>query len=90
MNATLVLIVTIVVLIAGYVLYGGWLARQWGVDSVNVTPAHEAGGWRRLRPRAAVRRARPPLPAHRARQHHRLGRGRRGRLDVWRLRALSR
>lgn len=41
MNAMLVLVVAIVVLIAGYVFYGGWLARQWGIDPKRDTPAHE-------------------------------------------------
>ena len=40
MNATLVLLVAIVVLVVGYVAYGGWLAKQWGLDDSNVTPAH--------------------------------------------------
>ena len=40
MNATLVLLVAIVVLVVGYVAYGGWLAKQWGLDDGNVTPAH--------------------------------------------------
>lgn len=41
MNAMVILLVSIVVLVAGYVLYGGWLARQWGVDDNRVTPSHE-------------------------------------------------
>ena len=41
MNAMLVVIVGIIILIAGYVFYGGWLAKQWGVDDTKVTPAHE-------------------------------------------------
>jgi carbon starvation protein len=40
MNATLVLLVAIVVLVVGYITYGGWLAKQWGVDDSNITPAH--------------------------------------------------
>lgn len=28
MNAMLILLVSVVVLVLGYVLYGGWLARQ--------------------------------------------------------------
>ena len=40
MNATLVLLAAIVVLVVGYVAYGGWLAKQWGLDDSNVTPAH--------------------------------------------------
>lgn len=41
MNAMLVLLVAIVVLVVGYIFYGGWLAKQWGVDKNHVTPAHE-------------------------------------------------
>lgn len=41
MNAMLVLIVGIVVLVLGYIFYGGWLARQWGVNADRPTPAHE-------------------------------------------------
>ena len=37
----LVVIVGIIILIAGYIFYGGWLAKQWGVDDTKVTPAHE-------------------------------------------------
>ena len=41
MNAMLVLLFAAVVLILGYVFYGGWLAKQWGVDNSRPTPAHE-------------------------------------------------
>ena len=41
MNAVLVLSIGIVILIVGYIFYGGWLAKQWGVDDSRVTPAHE-------------------------------------------------
>lgn len=41
MNAMLVVIVGIAILIVGYIFYGGWLAKQWGVDDTKVTPAHE-------------------------------------------------
>lgn len=41
MNAMLVLIVAIIVLACGYVFYGGWLAKQWGVQGDRPTPAHE-------------------------------------------------
>ena len=40
MNTTLVLLIGIAVLVVGYITYGGWLAKQWGVDDKNVTPAH--------------------------------------------------
>ena len=41
MNAALFLIIGVVVLIVGYIFYGGWLAKKWGVDNSRVTPAHE-------------------------------------------------
>ena len=41
MNAVLVLLVGCAILIVGYVFYGSWLAKQWGVDDTKVTPAHE-------------------------------------------------
>ena len=41
MNAMLVVIVGIIILVIGYIFYGGWLAKQWGVDDTKVTPAHE-------------------------------------------------
>ena len=41
MNAMVILLVSIVVLVAGYVFYGGWLAKQWGVEPDRPTPAHE-------------------------------------------------
>ena len=37
----LVVTVGIIILIVGYIFYGGWLAKQWGVDDTKVTPAHE-------------------------------------------------
>ena len=41
MNAMLILLVSIVVLVLGYIFYGGWLAKQWGVKADRTTPAHE-------------------------------------------------
>ena len=41
MNAMIVLLGGLVVLIAGYIFYGGWLAKQWGVDPKRPTPAQE-------------------------------------------------
>ena len=40
MSALLILILAIVLLGLGYVFYGGWLAKQWGVDPNRETPAH--------------------------------------------------
>ncbi len=42
MNSLLLLIGCIAILIVGYIFYGGWLCKQWGVgDSKTPTPAHE-------------------------------------------------
>lgn len=41
MNAMILLIVAAVVLVAGYLVYGKWLANQWGIDPSRPTPAHE-------------------------------------------------
>ena len=41
MNAMILLIVCAAILICGYIFYGGWLAKQWGVDPNRPTPAHE-------------------------------------------------
>ena len=41
MNAAVLLIVSLAILFAGYVFYGGWLAKQWGIDPQRKTPAHE-------------------------------------------------
>ena len=41
MNALLILLIAIIVLVCGYIFYGGWLAKQWGIDPEHTTPAHE-------------------------------------------------
>ena len=41
MNAALFLIIGCAVLVVGYIFYGGWLAKKWGIDNSRVTPAHE-------------------------------------------------
>ena len=40
MSALVILLVAIVLLALGYVFYGSWLAKQWGVDPNRETPAH--------------------------------------------------
>ena len=41
MNGLVLLIISCAVLFAGYVLYGGWLCKQWGVgENDTPTPAH--------------------------------------------------
>jgi len=39
-SALLILVIAIVALALGYVFYGSWLAKQWGVDPNRETPAH--------------------------------------------------
>lgn len=41
MNAMLVVLIGCAILVVGYIFYGGWLAKQWGVDDTKTTPAHE-------------------------------------------------
>ncbi len=41
MNALLILLIGAIVLVCGYIFYGGWLAKQWGVEPDRPTPAHE-------------------------------------------------
>ena len=41
MTALLIIIAAIVLLFAGYVFYGSWLAKQWGIDPAKKTPAKE-------------------------------------------------
>ena len=41
MTALLIIIAAIVLLLAGYVFYGSWLAKQWGIDPARKTPAYE-------------------------------------------------
>lgn len=40
MNAVVLLIFGVIVLILGYLLYGRWLAKTWGIDPSRPTPAH--------------------------------------------------
>ncbi len=41
MTALLIILGAILLLAAGYVFYGGWLAKQWGIDPKKTTPAIE-------------------------------------------------
>lgn len=41
MTAILIILAAIVLLLIGYVGYGSWLAKQWGIDPKKPTPAHE-------------------------------------------------
>ena len=40
MTAVLILVVGIVLLGLGYIFYGSWLAKKWGVNPDRPTPAH--------------------------------------------------
>ena len=39
MTALLIILAAIVLLFAGYVFYGSYLAKQWGIDPAKKTPA---------------------------------------------------
>lgn len=41
MNSLVLLLICIAILVCGYIFYGGWLCKQWGVgESKEPTPAH--------------------------------------------------
>ena len=40
MSAILILLIAFALLALGYIFYGSWLAKQWGVDPTHETPAH--------------------------------------------------
>jgi len=41
MTALLIILAAIALLFCGYVFYGSWLAKQWGIDPAKKTPANE-------------------------------------------------
>ena len=41
MTALLIIIAAIILLVIGYIYYGSWLAKQWGIDPAKKTPAVE-------------------------------------------------
>jgi len=41
MTALLIIIAAVALLVIGYIIYGSWLAKQWGIDPKRKTPAHE-------------------------------------------------
>ncbi len=41
MTALLIILAALALLFAGYVFYGSWLAKQWGIDPSRKTPAEE-------------------------------------------------
>ncbi|MBR5488849.1 MAG: carbon starvation protein A, partial [Firmicutes bacterium] len=41
MTAILIILAAIILLVIGYVTYGSWLAKEWGVDPTKTTPAVE-------------------------------------------------
>ena len=57
MNGLLLLIICVALLACGYIFYGGWLCKQWGVgESKEETPAHtvDDGGVDYVPAKAAV------------------------------------
>lgn len=40
MTALLIIIAAVALLFCGYVFYGSYLAKQWGIDPSKKTPAH--------------------------------------------------
>lgn len=41
MSAIVLILAAILIFVAAYLTYGRWLAKQWGIDPKNVTPAHD-------------------------------------------------
>ena len=41
MTALLIILAAIALLFCGYVFYGKWLSKQWGIDPANKTPAQK-------------------------------------------------
>ena len=41
MTALLIILAAVALLVIGYVFYGSWLAKQWGIDPTKKTPAYE-------------------------------------------------
>ena len=41
MSGIVILVISLAILVCGYVFYGGWLAKKWGVDPTRKTPAYE-------------------------------------------------
>ena len=41
MNGVTILLISLAVLVAAYLLYGRWLAKKWGIDPKAKTPAYE-------------------------------------------------
>ena len=40
MNVLIVLLITLLVVVVGYVFYGRWIGKQMGIDPTRITPAH--------------------------------------------------
>ena len=41
MTALLIILAAVALLVIGYIFYGSWLAKQWGIDPTRKTPAQE-------------------------------------------------
>lgn len=41
MNGVTIMLISTIVLVTAYILYGKWIARKWGVDAKRQTPAYE-------------------------------------------------
>ena len=40
MQALLIILAAVAILIVGYIFYGNYLVREWGIDPNRKTPAH--------------------------------------------------
>jgi len=46
MTALLIILVAIILLVIGYIYYGSWLAKQWGIDPKKRDSGTSPGGRR--------------------------------------------
>ena len=81
MNGAIILIIGLAILVCGYIFYGGWLAKQWGVQDTTKTPSHELEDGMDYCPRQGSRSDGTSLFLDRRRRpHQRPDSGRRVRL----------
>ena len=61
MNTLVIILIAAVFLLGGYMLYGRWLAKKWGIDPQAKTPAVVHNDGRRLRSHQWLDRIRPSV-----------------------------
>ena len=64
MNGIVIVLVAAVVLVAGYLLYGRWLARTWGIDAEALTPARRMEDGKNFSPASCFTAVLAPVQLH--------------------------